>query len=91
VNEGRLDRNAVAAVAAAAGMTATADPPAGLTERELEVLRLVARGLATKEVARRLGISVKTADFHLQRVYDKAGVRTRAGIALYAVEQGLLR
>jgi DNA-binding CsgD family transcriptional regulator len=54
-------------VAAAAGLAATAraDPPGGLTGRELQVLRLVARGLATKEVARRLGVSVKTADHHI--------------------------
>lgn len=94
VETGRLDGEVVAAVSAAAGMaapTGKAPAPAGLTERELDVLRLVARGLATKEVASRLGVSVKTADHHLQRVYDKVGVRTRAGVTVFAVERGLVR
>jgi HD-GYP domain-containing protein (c-di-GMP phosphodiesterase class II)/DNA-binding CsgD family transcriptional regulator len=65
--------------------------PAGLSERECEVLGLLARGLATKQVARRLGISPKTCDHHIQRLYGKAGVSTRAGATLFALEHGLLR
>jgi DNA-binding CsgD family transcriptional regulator len=71
--------------------TAAADvtPPAGLTEREAEVLALLARGLQTKQVARRLGISVKTADHHVQNAYAKIGVSTRAAAALFAMQHGL--
>jgi HD-GYP domain-containing protein (c-di-GMP phosphodiesterase class II)/DNA-binding CsgD family transcriptional regulator len=65
--------------------------PAGLSERECEVLGLLARGLATKQVARRLGISPKTCDHHIQRLYGKAGVSTRAGATLFALEHGLVR
>jgi DNA-binding NarL/FixJ family response regulator len=65
--------------------------PAGLSERECEVLGLLARGLATKQVARRLGISPKTCDHHIQRLYGKTGVSTRAGATLFALEHGLLR
>jgi DNA-binding CsgD family transcriptional regulator len=60
-----------------------------LTRRELEVLRLIARGLATKDIAQALGISPKTADNHIQGVYAKIGVSTRAAAVLYAVEHGL--
>jgi HD-GYP domain-containing protein (c-di-GMP phosphodiesterase class II)/DNA-binding CsgD family transcriptional regulator len=65
--------------------------PAGLSERECEVLGLLAKGLATKQVARRLGISPKTCDHHIQRLYGKAGVSTRAGATLFALEHGLVR
>jgi HD-GYP domain-containing protein (c-di-GMP phosphodiesterase class II)/DNA-binding CsgD family transcriptional regulator len=65
--------------------------PAGLSERECEVLGLLARGLATKQVARRLGISPKTCDHHIQRLYGKVGVSTRAGATLFALEHGLVR
>jgi DNA-binding NarL/FixJ family response regulator len=46
--------------------------------------------LATKQVARRLGISPKTCDHHIQRVYGKLGVSTRAGATLFALEHGLV-
>ena len=52
--------------------------PAGLTEREAEVVGMLARGLQTKQVAHALGISVKTADRHVQNAYRKIGVSTRA-------------
>ena len=68
----------------------TAPRPAGLSERECEVLSLVARGLATKQVARRLGISPKTCDHHIQSLYAKAGVSTRAAATLFALEHGLV-
>jgi HD-GYP domain-containing protein (c-di-GMP phosphodiesterase class II)/DNA-binding CsgD family transcriptional regulator len=76
---------------AAGGRQVTSDRPAGLSERECEVLGLLARGLATKQVARRLGISPKTCDHHIQRLYGKAGVSTRAGATLFALEHGLVR
>jgi HD-GYP domain-containing protein (c-di-GMP phosphodiesterase class II) len=87
---GRLDPDAVTAVLEAAGQHAPRiDRPAGLTEREAEVLALIARGLQTKQVGRALGISAKTADRHVQNVYGKIGVSTRAGAALFAMEHGL--
>lgn len=64
--------------------------PAGLTKREAEVLGLIARGLQTKQVARSLDISAKTADHHLQSAYRKIGVSTRAAATLFAMEHGLV-
>jgi DNA-binding CsgD family transcriptional regulator len=64
--------------------------PAGLTEREVEVLRLIARGHANKAVAARLGISPKTVGHHIEHIYAKAGVTTRAGATLFAMEHGFL-
>lgn len=64
--------------------------PAGLSERECEVLALLARGLATKQIARQLGISPKTCDHHIQSLYAKAGVSTRAAATLFALEHGLV-
>ncbi len=64
--------------------------PAGLTEREAEVVGLLARGLQTKQVARALGISVKTADRHVQNTYSKIDVSTRAAATLFAMEHGLV-
>ena len=91
VSAGRLAPEAANAVLAAAGQPVRpVTRPAGLSERESEVLGLVARGLATKQVARRLGISPKTCDHHIQRVYGKLGVSTRAGATLFALEHGLV-
>lgn len=87
----RLDSASVVAVLAAAGQPSPRpDRPSGLTLRETEVIVLVARGLQTKQVARRLGISPKTADHHLQNAYAKIGVSTRAAVAVFAMEHGLL-
>jgi DNA-binding CsgD family transcriptional regulator len=87
---GRLDADAVAAVLEAAGQSAPRiERPCGLTEREAEVIGLLACGLHTKQVARALGISVKTADRHIQNAYAKIGVSTRAAAALFAMEHGL--
>ena len=88
---GRLDPDAVTAVLEAAGHRSPAlDRPAGLTDRELEVVRLLARGRQTKQVARALQISVKTADYHIQNAYRKMGVSTRAGATLFAMQHGLV-
>jgi putative nucleotidyltransferase with HDIG domain len=90
---GRLDGDAVAAVLQAAGLRAGSAPrafPAGLTAREVEVLRLVARGHSNKAIAARLHLSPKTVGHHVAHVYGKAGVSTRAAAALFAVEHGLL-
>ncbi|HET9050928.1 MAG TPA: HD domain-containing phosphohydrolase [Candidatus Dormibacteraeota bacterium] len=90
--DGRLDGEAVERVLAAAGHRRAARPPlpAGLTAREVEVLRLLALGRTTREVASRLVISAKTADHHVQHIYTKIGVSTRGAAALFAVENGLL-
>jgi HD-GYP domain-containing protein (c-di-GMP phosphodiesterase class II) len=88
---GRLDPDAVAAVIEAAGQPAPrVERPAGLTDREAEVVAMLARGLQTKQVAHELGISVKTADRHVQHAYGKIGVSTRAAATLFAMEHGLL-
>jgi HD-GYP domain-containing protein (c-di-GMP phosphodiesterase class II) len=90
---GRLDRPAVEAVLAAAGHTASrsrTEWPAGLSDREVEVLRLIARGSSKKEVAQQLVISPSTADHHVRHIYDKIGVSTRAGAALFALQHQLL-
>lgn len=87
---GRLDPDAVRAVLEAAGQDVPPlERPGGLTEREVEVVGLLARGLQTKQIARRLGISAKTADNHIQAAYRKMGVSTRAAAALFAMEHGL--
>ncbi|GLZ32890.1 3'3'-cGAMP-specific phosphodiesterase 3 [Lentzea sp. NBRC 105346] len=91
VRAGRLDPDAVGAVLAAAGHRAPhIERPAGLTARETEVVGLLARGMQTKQVARVLRISVKTADHHIQNAYRKIGVSTRAGAALFAMQHGLV-
>ena len=64
--------------------------PRGLSDREVEVLRLVARGKTNKEVAVTLGVSPKTVQHHVAHVYDKIGVQSRAAAALFATEAGLL-
>ena len=91
VHVGRLDAVAVRAVVEAAGQRAPRiERPAGLTQRETEVIRLLARGLQTKQIARVLGISVKTADNHIQNAYSKIGVSTRAAAAVFAMQHGLV-
>ena len=64
--------------------------PGGLTRREVEVLRLAARGLTTQDIAGRLYISPKTADHHIQHIYGKIGVSTRAAAALWAMQHTLV-
>lgn len=88
----RLDVDAVAAVLEAAGQGRGGHRvrPAGLTERQVEVLRLIARGLSNREIAARLVISPRTAEHHAQDVYTRIGASTRAGAALFAMEHGLL-
>jgi HD-GYP domain-containing protein (c-di-GMP phosphodiesterase class II) len=91
VGAGRLDPDAVGAVLEAAGQPAPRlERPAGLTDREAEVVAMLARGLQTKQVAHALGISTKTADRHVQNAYRKIGVSTRAAATLFAMEQGLI-
>ena len=91
--EGRLDRDAVAAVLAAAGHQFTIrsrELPAGLTRRELEVLLALVVGQSNQAIADSLGISAKTVGHHVQHVYQKAGVRSRAAATVWAFENELV-
>jgi HD-GYP domain-containing protein (c-di-GMP phosphodiesterase class II) len=92
VEAGRLDADAVAAVLEVAGhgRRRRRTRPAGLTERQVEVLRLVASGLSNPDIADRLTISRRTAEHHVQDVYLKIGASTRAGAALFAMNHALL-
>jgi HD-GYP domain-containing protein (c-di-GMP phosphodiesterase class II) len=94
--EGRHDAEIVEAVLAAAGQAARRSPAGGervasLTPREIEVLQQIAAGKTAKEAALALDIALKTADNHIQNLYSKIGVATRAGAVLYALERGLAR
>jgi putative nucleotidyltransferase with HDIG domain len=89
---GRLDSACVDAVLAAAGQPVARrrDWPAGLTSREVEVLRLLARGLSNKEIAAQLVIARKTVDNHVDHIYTKIGVSNRARASLFAVRHSLI-
>lgn len=90
--DGRLDPEAVSRILTAAGHQPSrrASWPSGLSDREVEVLRLLCRGGTKKQVAALLKISPSTVDHHVRHIYDKIGVATRAGATLFAVEQDLL-
>jgi HD-GYP domain-containing protein (c-di-GMP phosphodiesterase class II) len=92
VRAGRLDADAVTAVLAAAGhrVPRRRTGVAGLTPRELEVLRLVARGRSTREIASELVLSHRTVEHHIENIYTKAGVRTRAAAAAFALQHRLV-
>jgi HD-GYP domain-containing protein (c-di-GMP phosphodiesterase class II) len=92
VRSGRLDGDAVEAVLGAAGHRARrrAGGVSGLSAREVEVLRLAARGLPSREIARRLVMSPKTVGNHIEHIYAKIGVGNRAAASLFAVQHGLL-
>jgi HD-GYP domain-containing protein (c-di-GMP phosphodiesterase class II) len=92
VRAGRLDGDCVEAVLFIAGHARRRrrEWPAGLTTREVEVLRLVARGLSHKQIAERLVISRKTASNHVEHIYAKIGVANRAMAALFAMKHGLM-
>jgi HD-GYP domain-containing protein (c-di-GMP phosphodiesterase class II) len=90
--DGRLEAEAAAAVLTAAGHRAIRRQarPDGLTGREVEVLRLLARGLSNREIAERLVISRKTASHHVEHIYAKTGTGNRALASLYAASHGLI-
>lgn len=94
VRAGRLDGEASAAVLEAAGQRRPQRRhdlrPAGLSEREVEVARLVAAGCSNPEIAERLVISRRTAEHHVQHIYAKVGVSSRPGLALFAHEHHLI-
>ena len=89
---GKLDGEAVAAVLAAAGhpVSSRREWPAGLTAREVDVLRLVARGLSSKQIAAELVITPKTARNHIEHIYTKIDASSRVAASLFATEHGLL-
>lgn len=91
---GRLDADAAAAVVDAAGQARKSRlrdrRPCGLSAREIEVLRLVAMGCSNPQIATRLHISRRTAEHHVQHVYTKIGVSSRAAVALFALEHDLI-
>ena len=93
VRAGKLDGDAVSHILSVAGhrvSIARKEIVAGLSERELEVLRLLARGQTMKQIAAQLVISEKTVDSHIQHIYNKIGVSTRAGATMFAMEHQLL-
>jgi HD-GYP domain-containing protein (c-di-GMP phosphodiesterase class II) len=92
VKAGRMDGDAVEALLAAAGhrVARRREGQAGLTPREVEVLRLVARGLTNKEIAQRLVISPKTVSNHVEHIYAKIDASNRAAAGLFAMQHGLL-
>jgi len=92
VKAGKLDGDAVEAVLQAAGHHSRArrEWPAGLTAREVEVLSLLARGCQNKEIARRLVVTPKTVSTHVEHIYAKLDVSSRAGATLFATQHGLV-
>jgi DNA-binding CsgD family transcriptional regulator len=96
--QGVLEPRASRAVLVAAGHGEPRAPsgkrtpqPGGLTRREVDVLRLAARGLTTRQIADRLYISPKTADHHIQHIYGKIGTSTRAAAALWAMQHAVVQ
>lgn len=88
---GHLDVGAVELILSAAGQSGKRRRgPAGLTEREVEVLVLIASGASTKQVAYLLGIAPKTAAAHVEHIYAKTGASTRADATRFALEHGVL-
>jgi DNA-binding CsgD family transcriptional regulator len=92
VRRALFDGDAVDAVLRAAGhpVTRRREWPGGLTNREVEVLRLLVRGLSNKEIAEQLVISRRTAGSHVEHIYTKLGVSNRAQASLFAVKHGLM-
>ena len=97
-SEGVLEQRASNAVLVAAGhgqplakKSRRIAHPAGLSDREIAVLRRAAKGLTTRQIADDLHISPKTADHHIQHVYNKIGVSTRAAAALWAIQYEIVQ
>ncbi|MGZ8631745.1 MAG: HD domain-containing phosphohydrolase [Actinomycetota bacterium] len=94
VREGRFDPECAHAVLEAAGRSRKRTRrawPSGLSDREVEVLRLVAGGSSNRAIGQALVISPRTAEHHVQHIYGKIGVSTRAAAAMFAMQHGLLR
>ena len=86
-----LDRLAAEESRLLGGRAASDAPsyPDGLTEREVDVLRLIAAGESNREIASALILSIRTVERHIANVYAKAGIRTKAQAAAYAHRKGL--
>ena len=90
---GRLDRRVVECVLEAAGHARSrvrVELPGGLSEREVEVLRELCLGRTNRQMAEQLHIAEKTVGHHVEHIYNKIGRSTRAGAALFAMENGLV-
>ncbi len=85
----RADRPAAGHGKSAAGFNRPKNP-GGLSSRGVEVLRLAARGFTAREIADRLFIAPKTADHHIEHIYNKIGVSTRAAAALWATQHAVV-
>ena len=93
VRAGTLDSKAVDAVLAhrrGAPAHRRQTHPAGLSEREIEILRLLARGFSNRRIAELLSISPRTVEHHVLHVYNKAGVSTRIAATLFAIQHQLI-
>jgi HD-GYP domain-containing protein (c-di-GMP phosphodiesterase class II) len=93
VRAGRLDGDAVKGVLAASGHHTPPirrDYVAGLTEREIDVLRLLARGYSNRQMSEALGVSGKTIGTHVMHIYDKIGCSTRAAATLFALQHHVI-
>jgi HD-GYP domain-containing protein (c-di-GMP phosphodiesterase class II) len=92
VRAGRIDADSAEAVLGAAGHASKRrrELPAGLTAREVEVLRLLARGMTNREIAEALVISRRTAGSHVEHIYTKTGATNRATAGLFAMTHGLM-
>jgi DNA-binding NarL/FixJ family response regulator len=93
VRANRFDSEAARAVLAAAHGTRgkiRRAAPAGLSNRQIEVLQLIAQGLSNRQIAERLVVSTRTAEHHVQDIYLKIGTSSRAAAALFAAEHQLL-
>jgi HD-GYP domain-containing protein (c-di-GMP phosphodiesterase class II) len=92
VSAGRLDREAARAVLEASGQPARVHAawPNALSDREVQVLRLLARGRTNKQIGAELSISARTVQHHVMHIYDKIGVSSRAAAALFATDHALL-
>src|SRR5215475_2290173 len=93
VSAGRLDTDAVEGVLRAAGhrVKSTRQPrPGGLTSREVEILALLARGRSDREIARELVVAPKTVSNHVQHIYAKLGITSRAAATFFAMRHGLV-
>jgi DNA-binding NarL/FixJ family response regulator len=85
--------DAVAAVLNAAGHPAATTKrvrPAGLSEREIEVLSLLAKGMTNKQLAQSLSVAPATIDHHVRHIYNKIGCSTRLAATMFAMEHRLI-
>jgi HD-GYP domain-containing protein (c-di-GMP phosphodiesterase class II) len=93
VGAGHLDATAVDAVLASLGLKVrvVSRHAHGVSDRELDVCRLIARGKMNKEIADVLGISLRTVQNHVAHIFDKLGVHSRSGVAVWLVENDFVQ